>query len=393
MLEGMMLDIRERFGAVRFTIPTIAPDFIRRTYVGLDAHPVPSLPWRGSVRLLGRPVWKALREADVILVTDAILFDRNLFNPVKNYLSSLALLLPPARRRGVPVVLYNVSLGPVGSRAGRWCLKRVLESADAVILRDETSRRTLSRLRLSYRHVYTGGDAALGATPAADMAIRQALHARGVRDTGRPVVGFNMNSYGAAFLRRGHARLSPDRTVRMLADTIRWIRHELGADVWIFCTQHMDEPLCRQLQREAGADETPLFTNRECGHRLLLGLMSKLSLMVGMRTHSMILASSWGTPVVGIVTYPKTLGYLERINQEARSLPITDLDETRLRTLIGRTWETRADVSAELTPLVDSQRRLSKSATEYLRPYLEIQASPWAGPVVEEPRRQAVAAR
>jgi polysaccharide pyruvyl transferase WcaK-like protein len=373
MLEGIMLDVRERFGDVRFTIPTINPQFIRNTYPNFNAEPVSALPWNGCVKFLGLPVWKAIRDADLVLVTDAILFDHGLMNPFKNYLSSLALLLPPAKARGVPVVLYNVSIGPVSTAAGRWCLRRVLEAADSVILRDEISRRTLARLGLVVK-AHTGGDSALGAKPASEVELAAALTEQGVRPTGRPIVGFNMNAYGSAFLKFEKSQLSPDSVIPMLADTIRWIRVELGADVWIFSTQHMDETFCRRLQALAGADETPLFSNRKYSHRVILGLMSKLSMMVGMRTHSLILASSWGNPLVGMVTYPKTYGYLERVHQEKRSFPITQLTETGLRQLLANTWANREEVRAEVTREAGTQRRLSKLSVVHLQPFLETDA-------------------
>jgi polysaccharide pyruvyl transferase WcaK-like protein len=129
ILGGLLRDITETYPErdFAFEVPTINPGFIRRAYPEYPVRPVGLLPWHLSVKILGLPIVRCVLRADLVLVTDAILFDHKLYNPLFNYLHTLSWVLPMAARRGVPIVLYNVSLGPVYTEAGRDWLIRVLE--------------------------------------------------------------------------------------------------------------------------------------------------------------------------------------------------------------------------------------------------------------------------
>jgi polysaccharide pyruvyl transferase WcaK-like protein len=371
ILGGVLREISSRYDCIEYLIPTLNPRFIRDSFREYPIKPISLLPWNGSLKLLGLPAWNAMRSSDLILVTDAILFDRGLFNPVHNYLSSLALWIPRAKRRGVHVVLYNVSLGPIKTRAGRWCLKQILDNSDLVILRDEESRKILDLVGPTRPPVKRGADSALSATPCGTERGQEILRDKfgTVRDGGR--VGINLNAYGDSFVRNGRPVYSQEKILSVISKAAEWIYDHLKADIWLFGTQYMDVKVLRSLQSKIGRKERPpLFTNREYTYGELTRLFAEIDLLVGMRTHSLILASSVGTPVVGLVTYPKTYGYLERIGQRKYTIPIQELELERLIELVGAGWEARASLRQNILRAVEQERKLAWSAAEHLKPYL-----------------------
>jgi polysaccharide pyruvyl transferase WcaK-like protein len=369
MLEGILRDVSGRFDQLRFVVPTLITSFVRRAYRAFNVRAVSLAPWALSVKLWGLPLFWALGSADLILITDAILFDVNLFNPLHNYLLPLSFWLPWAARRGIPVVLYNVSIGPVATRNGQSALKRVLKASRRVILRDEQSLKTLAAVGFAPASAQKGADCALLAEPAPAERVDAILRERGI-SPGRPRIGVNMNAYGSSFLRRSDHPVTSARAVAVLAEAIRWMRAELNADVWLFSTQAMDETVVKELAARVGADAPPVFSNRRYSHNDLLGLLSRVDLLVGMRTHSIILASSVGTPVVGMITYPKTAGYLERIGQLEHSLHVDDLTLENLQARVRQVWAGRSEWRAKTRHAADAQRTLARDSSKWLAEYL-----------------------
>ena len=166
ILGGLLEDVDRLYQGVSYDVPTINTSFVRRTYAGHAVRPVGLMPWNLSAKILGLPVFLSTLRADLVLVTDAILFDLRLFNPLFNYLSTMALVLPAASRAGVPVVLYNVSLGPVRTAAGRACMRRVIDSSSKIILRDDESLEVLRAAGRGGVGVLRAADCALNVEPA-----------------------------------------------------------------------------------------------------------------------------------------------------------------------------------------------------------------------------------
>ena len=371
LLAGILREISSRYKSVEFLVPTLNPRFVKKYCGGYRVRPVSLLPWNGCIKLLGLPVWNAMRSSDLILITDAVLFDRGLFNPLHNYLSSLALLIPLAKKRGVPVVLYNVSLGPARAAAGQWCLRRVLNHSDLVILRDEDSRRMLEVVGDVRPPVARGADSALSAPCCSPDRIRTILQENGVWANKRSRVGINLNDYGDSFIRNGHSHYSKAELLATLSKIAEWIVADLKADVWLIATQHMDVKILQEFQKTIRSKEKlPLFTNQRYSYAELAGLFSQLDLLIGMRTHALILASSVGTPVVGLATYPKTYGYLHRIGQETYSISIQDVNFDKLQNLIRQNWERRSLLRQDIVQAIGRERKLAWQAADFLAPYL-----------------------
>lgn len=373
ILGGLLEDVHRLFPAAAFSVPTIKPSFVRRQYADYPVRPVGLLPWNLSVKIFGIPLWRALRAARLALVTDAILFDRKLLNPLYNYLSTMALALPAARRRGVPVVLYNVSLGPVRTRLGEHCLQRVLAASDLVITRDRESADLCRRLSPNGPRPVAGADCALNVRPADAARIDELIAAKRLGFGERPVVTFNVNSYLDVFLQ---GRATAAEFAPLMASVMDRAIAELDVNVVVVTTQPMDLDITRRvLERVRHRERVSHIANGEVDYREIAGLLGRAELHVGMRTHSLILAAAMGTPVVGLLCTPKNRGFLESIRQQERMVDFEGLTAERLFGVIRDSWSRRATLRAELAPIIAGQKELARAAAERLRPYLEATAS------------------
>lgn len=371
ILGCLLKDVSDRYQDVQFYIPTINTKFVADSFSQYNIKPVSLMPWTMSAKIFGLPTFATSLRSDLILVTDAILFDRKLYNPLFNYLWTLSKLLPMARKKGIPVVLYNSSLGPVTRAAGREALQRVVSSADQIILRDVESVELLEREGIEYPPIIEGADCALNAEPADNNRFLEIAQEEELFQSDRPVVGFNVNSYVDAFVRKDGKTFGRDNLVDLYAQTVDKTIETLGVDIIFVETQHMDMGIANQvLGKIKNRENVRLISNRKYSYWDICSVLKKLDLFVGMRTHSLILSSAMGTLPVGIVTYPKNRGYMRTIGLEKNLIEFRDLSVDAYSALIQSAYENRDSMLQEMLPRVQAEKEKASQAADYLKKYL-----------------------
>lgn len=388
ILAGLIRDIEARFESPRFFVPTIDPRFIREHVDRKgNVEPVSLLPWALSAKIFGLPVLHAALCSDVVLITDNILFDRRLWNPLYNYLSTLSVVLPIAARRGVPVVLYNASLGPIDTAMGRRCLRRLIRVCPLVILRDRPSAQLLESLDVPHAPPHFAADCALSTTPAPEAQINRVVHRLGLFEHGGGTIAFNVNSYLDVFLNAEGRHRDVPALLGELARSIDAIVGALDVAVLLIVTQVMDlkvaEPLHRRLARQ---DRVKLICNREHDYDELSGVMARCELLVGMRTHSLILAASVGTPVVGIVSYPKTVGFMQSIEQDRWLIGFDELNAATLTQRVREAYDHRHQTREALRRIIPREKRRAAHGADLLHEHLndKAPATPDARPATDD---------
>jgi len=370
ILGGVLEDVSKLYPDALFTIPTINPGFVQRQFAEYKVQTVSMLPWNGSMKILGIPVLRAALSADVILVTDAILFDRKLYNPLFNYLWTLSRFLPRAFQKGVPVVLYNCSLGPIRTKAGHAALQAILDHTSALILRDRESVELLDRQGFHHPRVIEGADCALNARPVDEARLEEICREADLFTNGRPVIGFNVNSYVDAFVRQG-GTFGRENLVELYAATVDRVITELDVDVLFVETQHMDMGIATAVLGKIGQrGRVRLISNKVYSYREICAVLQRLQLFAGMRTHSLILSSAMGVPPVGIVTYPKNRGYMRTIGMEAHLVDFKELAVESFFARISAAWHDRERIREAMLPQVAREKEKARRSAEVLREYL-----------------------
>ena len=161
-----------------YEIPTIKPAFIRNNYRN-RTQPISMMPWDLSVKMFGVPTYKSLMRSDLSLIFDAILFDRSLYNPLFNYMSSLYLMLPKAKKAGKMMGMYNVGTGPVDTQHGQRMLREISEMMDFISVRDESSMKLLKDIGVTNPRMFLAADAALTVAPSDEIRIASIMKALG----------------------------------------------------------------------------------------------------------------------------------------------------------------------------------------------------------------------
>lgn len=368
ILGGLFNDVYSHYRDIIFVVPTINPRFILNTYRDFPVQPVSLMPWNFSLKIFGFPILRSVLNADLILITDAILFDRKLWNPIVNYLFTISLVLPLSRKRNIPTVLYNISLGPIQTERGSKCLQTVLDCADIVILRDRVSMHVLDKWKLHYPQLKFAADSAFNVIPLNPFKKPKTINSIEEHDT---YISWNVTSYIDIWLKGGRNRMDVNRFIIIMSEAIRKTIDQLNVKILMVITQIMDINIAKKVVHETNRPKMiTLVSNRTFSYREIAGFLSKAQIHVGMRTHSLILAAAAGTPTIAILTYPKNRGFMESIKQQDRMVEFSDFTADRLFNLVKETWNNRKQVRSELGPTVDLQKIKARSSARELKMFM-----------------------
>ena len=352
--------LRAEIPDAHFEIPTISPAFIRASYPADVATPIALFPWNGSIKFFGIPVFRSVVRCDATIVFDAVLFDRSLWNPLFNYLSTLRFALPRARRHGRPVVFYNVGTGPLATRSGRRFLRRTLEAGELFTFRDPDSFALAKEIGLpAGRPAFLTADAAFNHRPSPPERIDEILAGLDL-PAGRPLVGFNVNAYLDTWAPERSDRLDLPGFVHTMAALADRMSERWQAAVIFFVTHHMDLTITRSVV--AAMQHTHparILSNTTLAPEDLQGAMGRMDLFFGMRLHSLILALSQGTPITGMVYQSKVASFFSQIGREGHAIPFRDFSVEPVWQTLDAAWAGRAQERRDLAPVIAHLRDLA----------------------------------
>ena len=369
ILGNMLRDISEVYPDVLFKVPTTHPGFINKHFGHFNVKPVPLLPWYGAVKNFGLPMAHAMLNTDLVLICDNILFDRKFYNPLFNNLASISLIAPFCKRRGIPIVMYNCSIGPIDFPYGKKALQKVMDAADLVITRDEQTGELLKRLELRHPDVVQHADCALNTVPTSGAALDAIIEREGLFTNPKGTVGFNVNAYIDNWSMTG--TYTQDDFCRTIGETADKVIENLDVDILFVCTQPMDlDNTHKCISYSKHADRIKVVSNKTYTYEDLTALLERVEMHVGLRTHTLIFCAAVGTPMLDISSYPKSRGFMRTIGQEDKFISFDNLNPDYIFSRILDVYEQRDAIGEALQPLVAVEKEKARSSAELLRPYL-----------------------
>jgi polysaccharide pyruvyl transferase WcaK-like protein len=350
IMSSILQSLTSRLPGARFYIPSTSPEWTRRHYGRrFDVHALNVMPWTGSLRLLGLPTFYALASSDVALICDGIIFGNRLFNPAFNYLITLVLLVPLARLLNCKVVCYSCGLGPFPSAISRLLARWTINGCDLVMFREKESER-LARDIGVHRPIEVTGDAAFINPVASDeraIAILGGLHIA----PGAPLLALNVTAYMDQWLPPDERLTGQADLIPIVARAVNQARERVhgGFTPLLVATHPMDEAVCRRL---AGLVDGKVLCGFSLVSHEVQAVLRRCGLLVGMRFHSLVLASSVETPVMALVYAPKVRGYMQLLECEDVSLELASLQSGTLAEAITRAWEGREQLRKRQVPVI-----------------------------------------
>jgi polysaccharide pyruvyl transferase WcaK-like protein len=364
IMSSIMESLSQRLPDAEFLVPTIKPGWIEKHYGRrYNVRAINVMPWTLSLRLLGLPTLRCLAQSDCALICDGIIFGKKLFNPAFNYLITLVFLVPLARLLGCKMVCYSCGIGPFPSWISRLLAKWTINGCDLVMMRERDSEKLTKDIGVT-QPVQLTGDAAFINPVSSDEVATKMMESIGL-DTSKSVLAINATSYLDTWLGKNERLQSPEAFISMLAEGVRLAQARVATPFQplIVCTHPMDEATCKEL---AALVNGTLLTNTEYLSHDIQAVLRRSGLLIGMRFHSIVLASSVETPVVGLVYAPKVRGYLRLLECEDYGLELASLTAQNLSEKLAIAWDSRSALQDRQRPIIHKLKEGAEYAADLL---------------------------
>lgn len=376
LLSGIMDSIDAKLGRrLVYEIPTIRPSYVWHNYNN-KVRPVSMLPWSLSVKMAGLPTVCSIFRSDLVMVFDAILFDRSLYNPLFNYLSTINFLLPMAKRLGKKLGFYNVGVGPIKTEAGARMLKRISDLMDFITVRDEQSLQLLRDCGVTHDRVSLTADAAICVQGSSKDEARSILSQHGLTP-GEDILAINISKYIDTWASSDAGRTESDKTrssigreafVSILSSALSQVSKTLNVPLAFICTQHHDVPLTREVMEKTSCSQRKaIFTNIDYNHYQIKALLSEVSLLLGMRLHATILATAAFTPAVALPHQPKVQHYFSRLGMDDCVLHFDNFSAESVSATLQQAWQRRTEIRAKLEKVIPELKRQADYAADFVQ--------------------------
>jgi polysaccharide pyruvyl transferase WcaK-like protein len=296
-----------------------------------------------------------------------------------------------ARLLSKPVMCYALGVGPVGTVIGKLASRAVLNGVDLIAVRDQQSREHLSQLGITKPPCVVTADPALTLTPAREDEVCNLFMSEGIRSAKGPRIAiaprrwFHYRHYllpmsvRVRFSRIG-GKEEFARLKKVIAEVADRLVEQYDAQI-IFVPMRASEN-----SRDPGQDDNIVSreiidTMKYQTHTFLLkgdypppvlkAFFGEMDLVIGMRMHSLILASMMDVPVLGISLSPKFRPFFNLIGQAKYLIPVEEVRFHNLLQKISMALEQARTIKAELKSRRTAAHDLALSNVRHVQQMLE----------------------
>ena len=241
--------------------------------------------------------------------------------------------LRAAKRLGCKVMMYGCGIGPVKRPGGVERTRRVLNSCvDAITLREPDSIEELARFGVTKPEIILASDPALTLPSAPAEEVDAALEAAGAAPGGKYIC-FALRLWPGFGEKAG-----------VFAAAARHAHEAYGLTPVFLPINHLDDGQAAALVAEKLGDTPHVLLPGPMSSALVIGLMSRMQVVVSMRLHGLIFAAGQGVPLIGVSYDPKVTAFLRCV--DAGCVPLEGLEEGELCRLIDGAAARSGDAAA-----------------------------------------------
>jgi polysaccharide pyruvyl transferase WcaK-like protein len=364
IMSSIMECFSKRMPGAEFYVPSTNPEWTRRNYgARFKVRALSVMPWTASLRLLGLPTLYALAKSDIALICDGIIFGNRLLNPAFNYLITLVFIVPLARLLGCKVVCYSCGIGPLHSTLSRLLAKWTINGCDLVMMRDQDSVALARQIGVT-RPIELTGDPALINPVSPDERACAILSGLGIH-AGAPILAINVTAYLDQWLQEDERLGKGTDLIRQVAEGISLAKRQVRSrfSPLVIATHPMDEAVCHELAARIGGKV--LLCSSFLSHDIQ-AVLRRCGMLLGMRFHSLVLASSVTTPVMALVYAPKVRGYMRTLESDDVALELAGLTPPVLAERLAWAWDSRQELQSRQVSHVQKMKAGAERAAEIL---------------------------
>ena len=341
ILQSIFQSIREASGEVAVIALSKHPRETRERY-GMEALP--------RLRLL-KILW-TLRRCDALLSGGgSLLQDRTSTRSLLYYL----LIIRMAAWRKKPVMLYANGIGPVLRPVNRRRVRKTVEQAAVVTLRDHSSERELREMGVRREDLHVTADPVFRLEAADEARADELLRAASL-PAGRPFAAVAVREWP------GNAAFTGE-----LAALCDHLRQSCQMEILFVLMQPNADRRMSQRVREQMREPSFLLDGTRTPQELMR-VLGRARLCVTMRLHTLIFAARMSVPALGIVYDPKVESYLQELGMPSAG----DVRHFRREEAIAQADRLMAAYEEYHARMAERSRALAAAASENERLLLEL---------------------
>ncbi|MCL5774450.1 MAG: polysaccharide pyruvyl transferase CsaB [Firmicutes bacterium] len=246
------------------------------------------------------------------------------FSTISYYLGLIWL----ARFVGVRTMIYAQGIGPIITEKGKKLGKKIISRVNCITVRDNESKQVLENLGINSSFIIVTADPVMALEPCPASRVEEILKKENIYSKNLPLLGVSVRPWKTEI---NHSSI--------IAGALKRFMENIPAQVLLIPFQRsQDYELCKNIESllPSGSARTleEVYKPDE-----LLGLMSRLDLLAGMRLHSLIFSAINRTPAVGISYDPKVKNFLSIIG--APCISLEELSDERLLEVMLKLWTER----------------------------------------------------
>lgn len=200
------------------------------------------------------------------------------------------------------VMIYANGIGPVKNKFNKYVTRVILNMVDVITVRDENSLSELEKLGVHGPKVELTADCALTLESASEDRVNDILRIEGI-DTSVRLIGFSIRQWGE--------NLNYLDTIAKVAD-IAYEEYGL-MPVFIAMQRNNDFKMSEYVVKKMKNDA--YIIKGRYSPKEILGIISRVDILIGMRLHALVFASMAAVPCVGVVYEQKVEGFVNYIRQ------------------------------------------------------------------------------
>jgi polysaccharide pyruvyl transferase CsaB len=284
-------------------------------------------------------------------------------------------LVAAAQAHGVRTFAYAVGAGPLREAEDREAVRTVLTAMDEVVVRDEESRLVLEEAGLE-RDLVVTADPALLLPP--EPFTEQMMRQEGIPEHNR-LVGMSVREPG-----RAAEKLDESDYHALLADVADFLVRRLDAHVVFVPMERQDVHHAHGVLSRMTAPDRGRILHSVYSPGQVLGFMSHLDLVVGMRLHFVIFAALSGLPVLPLPYSGKVFDFARRMGAPAL-VGVAREQAGLLLAEVDRLWDEFPQRRPDLEERIARLRTLSEETCVRCQAVLDTLDEAVGAPQAEQP--------
>lgn len=359
ILSSIVEQLRTTYQDIDITVVTHNPEQIRRL-LG-----VKTINKRGFYnRIL---TYRAIRKMDIVLIGGAcIIGDFMPKNPIKRLVSGYPgyplTLIGWAKLLRKPVMVYAIGVENVPSKVMRFMVKHVYNMVEVITLRDEESKQLLEKYEVTKPPMITTADPALSLNVPSQKEINEFFEKQGIWSDENPLMGISF----------AYTKDRRDELISFIAEIADYLISKMDAKIVFIpmniLPQYDRLGMVKVIEKMKYSIRAKIL-NTPYTHREIIGLVSRMDLVISSRMHLLIFASLSNVPIVGISRSPKIDSFLKRFRIDV-GVSTDDLNFNQFQHFINHVWKNRDSLRRTL----EAQRNIlcekSISNVENLSKYI-----------------------